>query len=414
MYYYRHLDRTLAAMDRYSQFEEISEAEAASFNQQLFILSRGFAGNYRRSFCVSQPDLLQYKTEGLFLLSLPQCTENELPLWLIDAIKAGRVTMINTSYPNWEDVLTYYAPEKWRVNIVGLGDVGGTLVSGLRLLGGDCISNIGIYDIDINKVKRWEFEANQILDPTGALSHPHVISLSKEQLFDCDMFVFCVTVGVPPLVENPGDVRLAQFEGNSRIIREYAISARELRYKGIFSVVSDPVDLLCKAAFNHSNTGRDGIQDHMGLAPEQIRGYGLGVMHARAAYFAGLSPDTAHYLKDGRAYGPHGEGLVIADSIVDYNDLLSKALTEKARTANLSVRSLGFKPYIAPALSSGTLSILATIRGQWHYSATYLGGVYFGARNRLLPSGIELERQPLPEGLQSRLENTYESLRKIL
>ncbi|MGE5676473.1 MAG: lactate dehydrogenase, partial [Pseudomonadota bacterium] len=130
--------------------------------------------------------------------------------------------------------------------------------------------------------------------------------------------------------------------------------------------------------------------------------------------FAGLSPDTSHYLSEGRAFGPHGEGLVIADSIENYNDMLSEGLTEKARTANLSVRSLGFKPYIAPALSSGSMSILATIRGQWHYSATFLGGVYFGAKNRLLPSGIELERQPLPERLRSRLESTYESLRKVL
>ncbi|HWQ30574.1 MAG TPA: lactate dehydrogenase, partial [Negativicutes bacterium] len=144
MYYYRHLNRTLAAMDSYSQFDEISEAEAASCSQQLFVLRQDLVTDSRRSFCVSQPDLLQYKAEGLFLLSPPQSTQNELPLWLIDAIKAGRVTMINTDYPNWEDVLKYNTPEKWRVNVVGLGDVGGTLVSGLRLLGGDCISHIGI------------------------------------------------------------------------------------------------------------------------------------------------------------------------------------------------------------------------------------------------------------------------------
>lgn len=414
MYYYRHMNRILVSMEKYRQLAEISEAEASSCSQQLFVLSKGSAGNTRRSFCVPQSDLMQLKAEGLFLLSLPKNTANDLPLWLLNAIKSGMVTMINTGYPNWEDVLTSKAPEKWRINVAGLGDVGGALVSGLRLLGGDCISHIGIYDIDINKVKRWEFEANQIMDPTGALSHPPIIPLSKEQLFDCDMFVFCVTVGVPPLIENPGDVRLAQFEGNSRIIREYALSARELRYNGIFSVVSDPVDLLCKAAFNHSNTGSDGSLDYMGLAPEQIRGYGLGVMHARAAYFAGLNPDTAHYLSEGRAFGPHGEGLIIADSIDNYNAQLSEALTEKARTANLSVRSLGFKPYIAPALSSGSLSLLATIRGQWHYSATFLGGVYFGAKNRLLASGTELERQPLPEVLRSRLENTYENLRKAL
>jgi hypothetical protein len=51
---------------------------------------------------------------------------------------------------------------------------------------------------------------------------------------------------------------------------------------------------------------------------------------------------------------------------------------------------------------------------QWHYSATFLGGVYWGAKNRLLPAGIELERKPIPDELFSRLENSYESLRKML
>lgn len=414
MFFYKHLNRTLISWKKYMQLFEISEAEAASEKGRLFTLTCSSPETVRRSFCLSQPDLLFASKEDLSMLSAPTLTDDKLPSWLSQAVKDSRVTMVNTAYPNWEDVLLYKAPGKWRINVVGLGDVGGTLVSGLRLLGGDCISRIGIYDIDSNKVKRWEFEANQIMDPTGILTHPAVLPISKEQLFDCDMFIFCVTIGVPPLGENPGDVRIAQFEGNSRIIKEYALSARASCYKGIFSVVSDPVDLLCKAAFNHSNAECSGKLDFKGLSPEQIRGYGLGVMHARAAYFAGLNPETSHYLKEGRAFGPHGDGLTIADSIENYNDFLSRSLTDKARTANLNVRNLGFKPYVAPALSSGSLSILATIRGQWHYSATFLGGVYFGAKNRLLSSGTELERLPLPGELFFRLENTYESLRKIL
>jgi len=351
--------------------------------------------------------------EGLDMLLLPDSEDNNLPDWIIKAVSGNNVTRINTEYPNWQDVLLYEPPAKWRINVAGLGDVGGTLVSGLRLLGGGSVSHIGIFDIDPNKVRRWEYEANQILDPSCGNAHPDVVSISEKQLFDCDMFIFCITAGVPPLSENPGDVRRAQYEGNSKIIWEYAQKARKCGYKGIFAVVSDPVDMLCKAAFGFSNTDGCGRLDFNGLAPEQIRGYGLGVMHARAAYFAGLGRETAHYIREGRAFGPHGEGLVIADSIKNYNDRLSRYLTEKSKTANLEVRKLGYKPYIAPALSSGALSILATIRGQWHYSATFLGGVYMGARNRLNASGIELERLPVPEELFLRLKNTYESLRKM-
>ncbi|MHB1392329.1 MAG: lactate/malate family dehydrogenase [Clostridia bacterium] len=414
MFFYKHHNRTMSSLRRYDRLMEISEAEAGSDNGRIFVLTGRSPETSRRSFSVSQPDLMSSSKEDLGMLLPPPLRSRKLPAFLLQAVQNNRVTMVNTEYPTWQDVLLYNAPEKWRINVVGLGDVGGTLVSGLRLLGADCISHIGIYDIDPNKVKRWESEANQIMDPTGSLSHPAVLPISQEQLFDCDMFVFCVTVGVPSLSENPKDVRIAQYEGNSKIIKEYALTARSRGFKGIFAVVSDPVDLLCKAAFNFSNTDSSGKLDFKGLAAEQTRGYGLGVMHARAAYFAGQNRSTAHYINDGRAFGPHGEGLIIADSIEKYNDLLSRSLTEKTKTANLEIRSLGYKPYIAPALSSGCLSILATIRGQWHYSATFLGGVYWGTRNRLLTTGIELERLPIPDELFSRLENTYESLRKML
>jgi len=413
MFYYRLFNKTLVSRKKYRQLEEIPEAEAASDAGRIFVLDSSPPGETRRSFCASQPDLVYALKEGLDMLLLPDSEDNNLPDWIIKAVSGNNVTRINTEYPNWQDVLLYETPAKWRINVAGLGDVGGTLVSGLRLLGIGSVSQIGIFDIDPNKVRRWEYEANQILDPNCGNAQPDVVSISEEQLFDCDMFIFCITAGVPPLCENPGDVRRAQYEGNSKIIREYAQKARKCGYKGIFAVVSDPVDMLCKAAFDFSNTDDDGRLDFNGLAPEQIRGYGLGVMHARAAYFAGLDRETAHYIKEGRAFGPHGEGLVIADSIKNYNDRLSRYLTEKTKTANLEVRKLGYKPYIAPALSSGALSILSTIRGQWHYSATFLGGVYMGARNRLNASGIELERLPVPEELFLRLKNTYESLRKM-
>ena len=413
MFYYKLFNKTLVSRKKYRQLEEIPEAEAASDAGRIFVLDSSPPGETRRSFCASQPDLVYNLKEGLDMLLLPDSEDNNLPDWIIKAVSGNNVTRINTEYPNWQDVLLYETPAKWRINVAGLGDVGGTLVSGLRLLGIGSVSQIGIFDIDPNKVRRWEYEANQILDPNCGNAQPDVVSISEEQLFDCDMFIFCITAGVPPLCENPGDVRRAQYEGNSKIIREYAQKARKCGYKGIFAVVSDPVDMLCKAAFDFSNTDDDGRLDFNGLAPEQIRGYGLGVMHARAAYFAGLDRETAHYIKEGRAFGPHGEGLVIADSIKNYNDCLSRYLTEKTKTANLEVRKLGYKPYIAPALSSGALSILSTIRGQWHYSATFLGGVYMGARNRLNASGIELERLPVPEELFLRLKNTYESLRKM-
>jgi malate/lactate dehydrogenase len=324
-----------------------------------------------------------------------------------------RIKAINTSYPNWQSCLDDTHQSSWRINIVGLGDVGSTLLVGLKLLGMDKISQIGIFDIDPSKVTRWEFEANQILF-SNETKTPKVFALHEKDIFDCDMFVFCVTVGIPSLDSKGIDVRMAQFEGNAKIISLYAKKAREAGFKGIFSVVSDPVDLLCKKALIQSNTNEAGEYDFKGLAPEQIRGYGLGVMHARAVYYASQAADTSHYLTEGRAFGPHGQHLVIADSIQNYNNGISIKLTEQTRNANLELRKHGFKPYIAPALSSGAISIMDTMNGNWHYSATYMGGVYMGAHNKLVPAGIVLEQYKMPVNLISRLYDSYKELESII
>ena len=121
-------------------------------------------------------------------------------------------------------------------------------------------------------------------------------------------------------------------------------------------------------------------------------------------------PRFASYLTEGRAFGPHGEDLVLANSVEHYDDALSRELTEKVAHANLEMRKLGYKPYVAPALSSGALSLLALLRGQWHYSSVYDGQVFMGCRNRLTPAGIETEPLTLPPALQKRLDETRAKL----
>ena len=137
-------------------------------------------------------------------------------------------------------------------------------------------------------------------------------------------------------------------------------------------------------------------------------------MHARALYFARRDPRFADYLTEGRAFGPHGEDLVLANSLTHYDDALSRELTDLTAHANLEMRRLGYKPYVAPALSSGALSLLALLRGQWHYSSVYMDGIFMGCRNRLTPDGvIEAEQLPLPDELRRRLEETAARLRAI-
>lgn len=354
----------------------------------------------RDTFPVTDPAQLT-EEEGVASLCTAPCPE-DVPPALLSAIRAGRVRAVNGSHPRLEELLAPVSrPEKVRVNLLALGDVGSTLLLGLRLMGGDVISSIGICDLREGVARRWEFELNQIQSPDAAFLPP-VDIIAPEQLFDGDVFLFCASRMVPDTSVTSGDVRMAQYGLNRELAAIYARMAREKNYRGLFCVVSDPVDPLCRAAMRES-----------GLAPAQVRGFGLGVMHARALYYARRDGRFASYLTEGRAFGPHGEDLVLANSVAHYDDALSRELTDKVAHANLEMRRLGYKPYVAPALSSGALSLLALLRGQWHYSSVYDGQVFMGCRNRLTPAGIETEALTLPPALQMRLDETRAKLNAI-
>ncbi len=302
--------------------------------------------------------------------------------------------------------------EKLKVNIFALGDVGATLLSGLFLLGGDVIESIGIWDMDPKQMDRFQCEYGQIEGPLDGDNFPPVHQVKREDLFQCHVVIFCASRGVPPVSEKKIDVRMAQWEKNRPLVEEVAVEGAKADFKGLFFVVSDPVDLLCKAAFLAAK------KENPKWKADQIRGYGLGVMNSRGAYYARKDPAFALYLIEGRAFGPHGKGLVLANSIEKYDQEISLELTKLTIGANLLARENGYKPYIAPALSSGALSILKTLRNQWHYSSIYMGdttkGAYFGQRNCLTQGGTEMEIMPLPEELFNRLRDSYRDLLELV
>jgi len=288
----------------------------------------------------------------------------------------------------------------YKVHVLGLGDVGGMMLSALRLIGGDTLEAIGIFDLDENKVKRWCYELNQIMTIDRG-PYPPVYGVSMDDLFNCDAFVFTASSRIPEVGSGVKDVRMFQLEANTKIISIYAKMAKEKNFEGQFIVVSDPVDLLCRAVLSH------------GLRPEQIKGFGLGVMHARACYYSEYH-DMTYYKEEGRAYGPHGKHLIIADSISNYNQEKALLLTEKTVKANLDVRAVGYKPFIAPALSSAAMSILAYLEEKSHYSTVYIDGVYFGCKNKVENLVyVHTEKNNLPEQLLERLSATYKELKSF-
>jgi hypothetical protein len=299
------------------------KTEKPAAGTKLTWLFTGGPGSRRASFLVNHPAELFMEKEDVSWLNTNRLNASaydgqtrELPADLLAQLDAGTLRAVNASHPKFEEILAYKPKEgKKRVHVLAIGDVGSMLLTGLHLLGGDVISSIGICDISDKVTARWEFEENQIAYPWDYDAMPEVDVVDQDHLFDCDVFVFVASKGIPPVGSGVKDVRMYQFENNSKIIGHYAKMAREKNFKGLFCAVSDPVDPLAKTAFLESNKNEAGEYDWMGLLPEQIQGFGLGVMNARAAYYAKRDPRFKQFLTEGRSFGPHGQDLVIADSI---------------------------------------------------------------------------------------------------
>ena len=443
MYYYIIGDKICCSFNGNLSYEK---AEMPHPGTPLTFLFEREPGTGRESFKVNSPLLLFQEAENVSWLSsrkleaqaetmkkkLAESTEKaagsgesqsgapaKMNCELDEAVKAaidqGMMRAVNRLHPDFEAILAEKPQKtKKRVHVLAIGDVGSTLLTGLHLLGGDCISSIGICDISDKVTARWEFEENQIAYPWSYDALPEVDVVKPEDLFKCDVFVFVASKGIPPVGSGVKDVRMYQFENNSKIVAQYARQARAEHFKGLFAVVSDPVDPLAKTAWLESNKDENGILDLKGLRPEQVQGFGLGVMNARAAYYAKRDGRFSQFLTEGRSFGPHGQDLVIADSIENYNDELSKELTQLTVTANLHMRAIGFKPFIAPAYSSGAISLILMMRGEWHCGSVFMGGIFMGVKNRYTEYGLETEILPLPDALYERIVTAEENLKKIV
>lgn len=407
-----------------TQIEVIDAPDRETVRQKgLTFLFERPAGSCRASFRVNSADLLFQETEDVSWLNagkLAEQAEDAVKRAVLDetvtaAIDAGVLRAVNLGHPAALEILSEVPKkEKKRVHVLAIGDVGSTLLTGLHLLGGDCIHTIGICDISDKVTARWEFEENQIAYPWDYDALPEVEIVQPEDLFRCDVFVFVASKGIPPVGSGVKDVRMYQFENNAKIVSLYARQARREQFKGLFAVVSDPVDPLAKTAWLESNRDENGVFDSKGLRPEQVQGFGLGVMNARAAYYAKRDPRFSRFLTEGRSFGPHGQDLVVADSIEHYDDALSKELTQLTVTANLQMRAIGFKPFVAPAYSSGAISLILMLRGEWHCGSVFLGGIYMGVKNRYTAHGLETEILPLPDALYERIVTAQEHLKQIV
>lgn len=372
------------------------------FSPLIFLVDRA-PETHRGFFAVESVDEIEQDEDVRLLLPAPEAEDFAFLRSFVEKNGAG---VLNTAFTRAFAFLC--APKKrsgLRVQLVGLGDVGGTLLTALKLLGNE-ISEISVFDPNRAQCQRYEQELNQVL----GISTPRITICEESELFDCDVFLFTASIAVPAIGSAVKDVRMAQFEKNRAMLSGYAKMAREKKFSGLFCQISDPVDQLSRVVFLHSNRDEYGVFDANGLLPEQVQGFGLGVMAARAAYYAQKEQID---FSNGRAYGPHGADLIIANDPVDYDESISADLTQLTVTANLKVRELGFKPYIAPALSSAAISILQLLKGQVHYGAIPIGGAYFGCKSRFTPHGVLIAREAMSEKLLAELDAVHRRLERF-
>lgn len=209
---------------------------------------------------------------------------------LASFIRKNGASVLNTTFPGAFAYAEHWfgsaaQNRKLTVTLVGLGDVGGTVLTALKLLGRE-IGEIRIFDFHEAQCRRYAMELNQVLPLEPGEAQPVISVCTQEQLFDCDLFLFTASRGVPPVGQEQTDVRMAQYEANRAMITGYARMARAAKFQGLFCQISDPVDLLARAVYLESNRGEAGHFDWQGLLPEQVQGFGLGVMAARARYYA--------------------------------------------------------------------------------------------------------------------------------
>lgn len=403
MTFYRWNDICLC--DRGGKLPAGAELTDAPFAPLVFLVER----DPRQSRGLYRIDAMAQleETADPFMLQRKGAAAEELDTFLAEHGAA----VLNTAFDRcWQVLERTLHPRKsgFRVNLVGLGDVGGTVLQGLKLLGRE-IDRIGIYDPNEAACRRYRLELNQFLPEHDGDPVPRVEIVAMEDLFDCDALLFTASLGVPAVGTQVADVRMIQYSRNRDMLKTYAKLARDSGFAGLFCQISDPVDHLCRAVFLASNRDETGVFDARGLLPEQVQGYGLGVMRARAGFYAAeRGVDFSH----GYAFGPHGKQLIVANATgAEYDHELSMTLTQDTVTANLKVRDLGYKPYIAPGISSAAISVLRTLRGEFHDGAMAMDGAYFGCRLRSTTLGVQPERVELHPELLERMLTVYESLR---
>ncbi len=197
------------------------------------------------------------------------------------------------------------AIERKKIGIVGCGNVGATL--GFYLTVEHICDDMVL--IDRNEKKA----VAEMLDLSHSLGYSgNNINIKTGTYADCgNLDVIVIAVSVP---YKPGMVRTDMAAGAVRIIREIVPEIMASGFKGIFVVITNPVDVVTYY-----------VQKLSGLPDERVIGTGTSLDSARLrlylAQVMGVDPRSV----DGFVMGEHGDSQFIPWSLVSVG---SKKFTE--------------------------------------------------------------------------------------
>ena len=160
MHYYRHGETVFASLLPDLPLEAADRPTSGS--PGLFLIDRDPVSG-RSSFCVSDVRQLTAGTEDVSWLDPARMgvPAPVLPKRIQHTIDARLLRAVNIRHPRWAEFAmapSMQLPPRVRVNLLAVGDVGSTLLTALKLIGGDVISSIGICDLNQNTVARWTAE----------------------------------------------------------------------------------------------------------------------------------------------------------------------------------------------------------------------------------------------------------------
>lgn len=299
-----------------------------------------------------------------------------------------------------------------KIIIIGAGHVGAAVAHSLVVRGlGD---EIGV--LDLNEKKAY----GEVLDLQHAL--PYTAN-SAQQLFvadyedtkDADIIVFALHS--EKAVYNDSTDRLSLLAENAKEAKAVAKSAHAAGFKGVYIVISNPVDIITRI-----------VQEHSGLPVNQVLGTGTLLETSRLKSILSQKLDVNPKVVDGFAIGEHGFSAFGAWSTVTVEGKSVKEVYPELDFDQLDqeIRDSAYEVFFARngvtsyGIANVAVRLVEAIVEDQHVAlavGTYvngeygLKGIYIGTPAVIGKNGVEKVLElPLTKKELEKLNNSYQIL----